>query len=150
MKDRYDCSVSGVDFKDLTEQNLEKGIDFSCGLFYDTTFSGEPFDLVTMWHFLEHDYDPMRSLKKAYDVLKPGGYLIMEVPRLDSASFKLFRDRWPGLQAPQHTVLFDKENFLKFTERTGFELVDYLARGAFQHISIFLPECSLSSRREKE
>jgi ubiquinone/menaquinone biosynthesis C-methylase UbiE len=131
MKNRYACSVSGVDFTDLAAQNTERGIDFSCGLFYETTFAEKSFDLVTMWHFLEHDYDPMRSLKKAYKVLKPGGYLIMEVPRLDSASFKLFQDRWPGLQAPQHTVLFDKQNFLKFAERTGFELIDYLARGAF-------------------
>ena len=63
-----------------------------------------------MWHFLEHDYDPLRSLRDgAPRCCKPGGTLVIEVPRLDSATFRLFGDRWPGLQAPQHTVLYDRD-----------------------------------------
>ena len=45
--------------------------------------------------------------------LKPGGTLVIEVPRLDSLSFRLFRDRWPGLQAPQHTALYDRERLAR-------------------------------------
>jgi hypothetical protein len=43
----------------------------------------------------------------------------------------MFRHRWPGLQAPQHTVLYDREHLLTFVERAGFEQVDYLPYGAF-------------------
>ena len=46
-------------------------------------------------------------------MLKPGGMLVIEVPRLDSLSFRLFRHRWPGLQAPQHTVLYDRAHLLR-------------------------------------
>ena len=84
-----------------------------------------------MWHFLEHDYDPLRSLRTAHRVLKPGGHLVIEVPRLDIATFRMFRNRWPGLQAPQHTVLYDREHLLQFMERAGLEVVDYLPYGAF-------------------
>jgi len=62
-----------------------------------------------MWHFLEHDYDPVRSLRKAGEALKRDGRLIVEVPRLDSRTFQMYGNRWPGLQAPQHTVLFDRD-----------------------------------------
>jgi hypothetical protein len=84
-----------------------------------------------MWHFLEHDYDPLRSLATARDVLKPNGTLIVEVPRLDSRTFRWFGDRWPGLQAPQHTVLFERETLVASVRESGFDVVDYLAYGAF-------------------
>jgi hypothetical protein len=84
-----------------------------------------------MWHFLEHDYDPLRSLRAARRVLKPGGTLVIEVPRLDSRSFAWFGSRWPGLQAPQHTVLLDREHLIGFVTGTGFDVVDYLPYGAF-------------------
>ena len=38
---------------------------------------------------------------------------------------------WPGLQAPQHTVLYDRTHLLRFVERAGLEVVDYLPYGAF-------------------
>jgi hypothetical protein len=64
-------------------------------------------------------------------VLKPGGTLVVEVPRLDSRTFSWFRNRWPGLQAPQHTVLLDRDRLLRFVREAGFETVDYLPYGAF-------------------
>src|SRR4029453_9056903 len=101
---RYGSQVSGVDFKDLSHLPSFKQFRFYCGLFYEQDLAESAFDLVTMWHFLEHDYDPLRTLAIAHRVLAPQGRLIVEVPRLDSLSFQLFRERWPGLQAPQHTV----------------------------------------------
>jgi SAM-dependent methyltransferase len=120
-----------VDFKDLAAHPALRGTEFHCGLFYEAALADRRFDLVTMWHFLEHDYDPGRSLRTAHRVLAAGGHLVIEVPRLDSATFRMFGHRWPGLQAPQHTVLFDRQHLLTFVEQAGFEVVDYLPYGAF-------------------
>jgi hypothetical protein len=84
-----------------------------------------------MWHFLEHDYDPLRTLATAREVLKPDGRLVIEVPRLDSLTFRLFGRRWPGVQAPQHTVLYDREALLRTVRQAGLEVVEYLPYGAF-------------------
>jgi SAM-dependent methyltransferase len=131
LKQRYGASVTGVDFKDLSSSPTLSGVEFHCSLFYDAQLAADRFDLVTMWHFLEHDYHPPRSLDTARRVLKPGGTLVIEVPRLDSRTFRWFGDRWPGLQAPQHTVLFDRGHLLQMVNRAGFEVVDYLPYGAF-------------------
>ena len=125
------CQLSGVDFKDLTDFPGMEKIAFHLGLFYEQNLPDRGFDLITMWHFLEHDYDPIRSLETAREKLADDGILVIEVPRLDSVSFKLYKERWPGLQAPQHTVLFDKEHLLRFLDRAGLELVEYLPWGAF-------------------
>lgn len=123
--------VTGVDFKDLSRLPGFEHIEFHCGLFYEQALAAARFDLVTMWHFLEHDYDPLRTLACARAVLKPEGRLVIEVPRLDSVSFRLFHDRWPGLQAPQHTALYSRETLLGIVKKAGLEVVDYLPYGAF-------------------
>jgi SAM-dependent methyltransferase len=128
---KYGAATAGVDFKDLSDAPAMKNVEFHCGLFYEVPLQADRFDLVTMWHFLEHDYDPLRSLATARRVLERDGLLVVEVPRLDSRTFALFGDRWPGLQAPQHTVLFDRDSLLRVVCRSGFEVIDYLPYGAF-------------------
>jgi SAM-dependent methyltransferase len=121
----------GVDFKDLSNLPSMSASTFHCGLFYEQDFDSLKFDLITMWHYLEHDYDPMRSLRHARKLLTKNGRLIIEVPRLDSLSFWLYRERWPGLQAPQHTVLYTKDTLCKMVKKAGFEIEAYLPYGAF-------------------
>lgn len=131
MKRRYGSRVVGVDFKDCSYHPGFDVIEFHQGLFYEQRLEAGRFDLITMWHFLEHDYDPERSLRFARDLLADDGRLIIEVPRWDSWTWRLYRERWPGLQAPQHTVLYDKAMLLNFARRAGFEVVDHLGWGAF-------------------
>jgi len=131
VKARFGAYVSGVDFKDLSKLSWFEGVEFRCGLFYELDFGARRFDLITMWHFLEHDYDPLRTLRTARDLLAPDGRLVVEVPRLDSATWRMYQERWPGLQAPQHTVLYSKGALLKAMDLAGLEVVDYLPYGAF-------------------
>ena len=131
VRARYGLRPAGVDFIDLRHLPGFEHIEFHCGLFYDLDVGRDRFDVISMWHFLEHDYDPKRSLAQARSALKPEGRLVIEVPRLDSLSFRLFRERWPGLQAPQHTVLFTRETLLREVEKAGLEIVDYLPYGAY-------------------
>lgn len=121
----------GVDFKDLSHLPWMRTLEFRLGTIASQDFGSRRFDLITMWHFLEHDYDPLDTLARARGMLAPGGRMIIEVPRLDSVSFTLFRDRWPGLQAPQHTVLFDAQSLSRMIERAGLSVVKHLPYGAF-------------------
>ncbi|NDE11620.1 MAG: class I SAM-dependent methyltransferase, partial [Chitinophagia bacterium] len=131
LNKKYQCKISGVDFKeDLSYPDFEK-INFYQGLFYEQNIPTNKFDVVTMWHFFEHDYDPNQSLEMAKKVLKPGGKLIIEVPRLDSATFKWFKNKWPGVQAPQHTALYDKKCFLEMLKKHNLIVEEYLPYGAF-------------------
>ena len=131
IRSLYGARVTGVDFKDLSGHPSLRFVDFHCGVLGDQDFAPNRFDLVTMWHFLEHDYDPMETLRLARRLVKADGRIVIEVPRLDSLTFRLYRERWPGLQAPQHTVLFEKRSLLRVVEQARLEIVDYLPYGAF-------------------
>ena len=149
LRGRYGVAATGVDFKDLSASPSLADVDFRCGLFYEQEFGSRRFDLITMWHFLEHDYDPMRTLRAARDLLRDDGRLIIEVPRLDSATFRLFRHRWPGLQAPQHTVLFDRRSLLAAMDAAGLEVVEYLPYGAFPAFFYFFAGAAFTLLRGK-
>jgi SAM-dependent methyltransferase len=131
MRTRYGARVTGVDFKDLSDRPGFEHIEFHCGVASEQELGPDRFDLVTMWHFLEHDYDPLRTLAWTRAALKASGRVVIEVPRLDSVTYWLFRQRWPGLQAPQHTVLYSKATLLRLVARAGLDVVDYLPYGAF-------------------
>lgn len=149
IRRRYGAQVTGVDFKDLSTHPSLAGVDFHCGLFYEQPLPRSSFDLITMWHYLEHDYDPARSLAYARDLLAPDGRLVIEVPRLDSVTFRMFGDRWPGLQAPQHTVLFDRESLVRMTEAAGLEVEAYLPYGAFPAFFYFFAGAAFKLLRGK-
>ena len=149
LRSRYGVRAAGVDFKDLSASPSLEGVDFRCGLFYEQDFGDRRFDLVTMWHFLEHDYDPIRTLTTARDLLRPDGRLVIEVPRLDSTTFRLFGHRWPGLQAPQHTVLYDRTTFLLAMDKAGLDVVEYLPYGAFPAFFYFFAGAAFTLLRGK-
>jgi 2-polyprenyl-3-methyl-5-hydroxy-6-metoxy-1,4-benzoquinol methylase len=151
IQKKYGCECVGVDFKDMSTviESLSHGqtIDFRCGTLAEVDLQPHSFDLITMWHFLEHDYDPLETLRLARTLLKPGGQMVIEVPRLDSVSYSLYRDRWPGWQAPQHTIALDKERFLRMMDLAGLKVIDYLPYGAYP--GYFYMYAGLAFKRHK-
>ena len=101
----YGSRITGVDFKDLSSLPGFDQLEFHCGLFYGRDWGDRRFDLITMWHFLEHDYDPMRTLRLAGSLLKPEGRLVIEVPRLDCLSFRLYHEPGLGCKRTEHGAL---------------------------------------------
>lgn len=59
---------------------FEYGVDLRPGTLDDVSFAEDEFDLVTMFHVLEHLRDPRDGLGRLAQWLRPGGYLHVEVP----------------------------------------------------------------------
>ena len=82
------------------------------------------YDIVVMFHVLEHLANPLTSLKKISEHLKPGGLLFGEVPNWDSLWRRLFPRHWQGLQIPRHQTLFDPLSLRKVLGLAGYDLID--------------------------
>lgn len=70
--------------------------------------SQSTYDLITLWHVLEHIQDPLPILIETRKRLTPGGVLIVEVPNLHSLKFLLSpaSHRWVGGNHPRYHCSF--------------------------------------------
>jgi SAM-dependent methyltransferase len=78
------------------------------------------FDVVTMWHSLEHVHRPLAILRSAYDLLVPGGKLIVATPNIGGLPFVLFGRSWFGLDLPRHLIHFTPETLTLMLQTAGF------------------------------
>lgn len=88
------------------------------------------FDAAVMLHVIEHVPDPLSTLRSIFDVLKPGGHLVLETPRYDTLMFKLLRHRERSLSCDGHIYFFTSDTLKQLTEKAGFRMVkrDYVGR----------------------
>lgn len=82
-------------------------------------------DLITMWHVLEHMMSPVAALEKAWELLKPGGYLIFSIPNYESLSRRVFGRYWIGWDLPRHLFLFPRTTLIHMIQAHGFRVVDH-------------------------
>ncbi len=83
-------------------------------------WEGHRFDVVTMFHVLEHLPDPRDALIYAAGLLKPEGRLILQVPNASSFQARLFGPRWYGLDVPRHLINYTPKALSLLLQQTGF------------------------------
>ncbi|MFK7962495.1 MAG: class I SAM-dependent methyltransferase [Burkholderiaceae bacterium] len=59
-------------------------LDVRVGFIQDADLPAAGFDLITIWHVLEHTEDPLSVLKLLRSLLKPNGTLVVEVPNIEA------------------------------------------------------------------
>ena len=87
-------------------------------------FPDRCFDVVTMWHVIEHLADPLNTLSTVQRVLKPGGLLMLRTPNAASWEARLFRGCWYGVDAPRHLHLFSPDTLARCLAQAGFVTTD--------------------------
>ncbi|MFI2763738.1 class I SAM-dependent methyltransferase [Streptomyces echinatus] len=81
------------------------------------------YDVVSMFHYLEHSTDPDRELRAAHEAVRPGGHLLIEVPDPQSRYARLLGRWWlPWLQ-PQHLHFMPAANLRRRLTGLGFTVV---------------------------
>jgi 2-polyprenyl-3-methyl-5-hydroxy-6-metoxy-1,4-benzoquinol methylase len=60
------------------------------------------YDVIAIWHGIEHLPDPWAVLRQCAQQLAPHGVLVIATPNPDSIQFGIFRQYWVHLDAPRH------------------------------------------------
>jgi 2-polyprenyl-3-methyl-5-hydroxy-6-metoxy-1,4-benzoquinol methylase len=81
-----------------------------------------PFDVITMWHALEHLYAPADALRRLRAMAAPGARLIIEVPNYDSLTRRLHGNRWAGFHTPRHTAAYTPATLRRIVETAGWRV----------------------------
>ena len=86
-------------------------------------FKAGGFRTVSMFHVLEHLHDPMMALEAIWDLLPPGGRLILQVPNAACWQVLLLGERWSGFDVPRHLINFRDEDLEELLEACGFRVL---------------------------
>ncbi|MFI7354126.1 methyltransferase domain-containing protein [Streptomyces avidinii] len=81
------------------------------------------YDVVSMYHYLEHTREPLAELDAAATVLAPGGFLAIELPDPESRMARLLGPLWLPWFQPQHQHLMPAANLREALADRGFTVV---------------------------
>jgi len=95
----------------------EYGLNVKVGFIQNIEFDDNSFDLITMWHVLEHTDNPYNILMKIHGWLRDSGLLVIEVPNIEAMC-----------QSPKntfhaaHLFNFNEDTLSLLIEKTGFSI----------------------------
>lgn len=88
----------------------------------DTLYTLAPgsFDVITLWHVLEHVHDLHGYFKRFGELLKPGGVLIIAVPNYTSRDAETYGQYWAAWDVPRHLYHFSPKGMGILAGNHGF------------------------------
>jgi SAM-dependent methyltransferase len=116
--------VTGLDTSATTvcRVRADLGVRVLIGSLPHPELHTDSFDVITMWHSLEHVHQPREVLQEAHHLLAPEGKLLIAVPNIDSLAYRWFGPDWYGLDLPRHLTHFTPMTLSLMLERTGFRI----------------------------
>jgi 2-polyprenyl-3-methyl-5-hydroxy-6-metoxy-1,4-benzoquinol methylase len=101
----------------------QSGVDVVVGSrLHDAGFEDAAFDLVTLFHVIEHVPDPRDVLAEVRRILQPKGRVIVQAPNIASWQARLCGRRWYGLDVPRHVINHSARSLLRLLSDEGFRV----------------------------
>ena len=93
----------------------------------DELFSLQPdtFDVITMWHVLEHVHNLHGYLEQYHSILKKEGKLVIAVPNYTSSDASTYGEYWAAYDVPRHLYHFSPASMKHLAELKGFKIESY-------------------------
>lgn len=119
-------NLEGVDLDERAVKEASKsGIKIHLGTVEEISLPKESYDMVFLIQTIEHVEKPVSILAAIYDLLKPGGKLVVVTDNTDSYDFGFYKRRyWGGYHFPRHWNLFNQKSFQLLAQKTKFEVAD--------------------------
>jgi len=83
----------------------------------------QSFDLITMWHVLEHVDDLKWQVAQLQRLIKPNGRIVIAVPNYRSYDGRFYNAYWAAYDVPRHLNHFNKTVLTKMFKTSGLSLV---------------------------
>lgn len=84
----------------------------------------ESFDVITMWHVMEHIHMLKQDMQQIARILKPSGTLVIAVPNPTSSDARKYGASWAAYDVPRHLWHFAPKSVHKLLTDLGLELLE--------------------------
>lgn len=115
------------DILGIEPNDKAKGIAAGKGIKFGDTIEkleSNSFDVITMWHVLEHVPDVEHQVAELKRLLKPSGTIIIAVPNFKSYDANHYKEFWAAYDVPRHLWHFSKTAIEKLFDKQNMNLED--------------------------
>lgn len=88
--------------------------------------AGEKFEIITLWHVLEHIHTLNETMSQLAEMLQEDGTLIIAVPNADSHDAQLYKENWAAYDVPRHLYHFTQATMKRFLKKHKMVLEEVL------------------------
>jgi len=115
--------ISGIEINEHARKEAERKLGQK--IFSDIDFEADSnkYDLITLWHVLEHIEDFENVIQDLRSKLNVGGLLVIAVPNFNSFDAGWYRSFWAGFDTPRHINHFSRGTFSLLSDLYKFQLV---------------------------
>ncbi|MDP9230447.1 MAG: class I SAM-dependent methyltransferase, partial [Bacteroidota bacterium] len=92
-------------------------------LFYK--LPSQSFDVITLWHVLEHVHELHTYVEQLKNLLKEKGRLFIAIPNYTSKDAAIYQEYWAAYDVPRHLYHFSPQAMKKLVENHGLKICDY-------------------------
>ncbi len=122
-----ECKNQNWDILGIEPNDKAKGIALGKGVKFGDTIEkleSNSFDVITMWHVLEHVPDVEHQVAELKRLLKPSGTIIIAVPNFKSYDANYYKEFWAAYDVPRHLWHFSKTAIEKLFDKQNMNLED--------------------------
>jgi 2-polyprenyl-3-methyl-5-hydroxy-6-metoxy-1,4-benzoquinol methylase len=88
----------------------------------ELNLKNKKFDIITLWHVLEHIHDLNDTIKVLKTILKEKGKIIIAVPNIESYDSHIFEEQWAAYDVPRHLYHFSQETMNTLMLKHGLKI----------------------------
>ena len=122
-----ECKNQNWEILGIEPNDKAKGIAVGKGIKFGDTIEkleSNSFDVITMWHVLEHVPDVEHQVTELKRLLKPSGTIIIAVPNFKSYDANHYKEFWAAYDVPRHLWHFSKTAIEKLFDKQNMNLED--------------------------
>ncbi len=126
LTEQHGYSVKGVELSQFAAEYARSsfGLDVFHGYLDEAGYDPESFDIITLWHILEHVTDPRQFLAQVHALLKKDGILALEVPNIGSFPARVSGLFWELMAPREHFYYFTQDTLTRLLQEEGFTITD--------------------------
>ncbi len=114
--------VRGTELDELSARHVHADVPLDLGDVEPGRYPPESFDLISIWHVLEHLPRPALALTACHRALKADGALVIAVPNFASWQARCGGEWWFHLDLPRHIHHFTPASLIHLLETSGFDV----------------------------
>ena len=113
---------NGVELSNYAAKVAAQYADIYTGDILEAGYKPDSFDIIVLYHVIEHLAEPLKMVNKINELLKVGGKFIVSTPDFESITAERYGENFRLLHDKTHISLFSTQSLINLLVDSGFEV----------------------------